>query len=161
MRLSAWRKAAPVKEALTPGVLDVLGPILADLGAEPDPWCHVAWGEEPATRWSLLAPTTNGLIVSHVRVSGPGGGARATAKLVRWPKVQVGELAMETGDGHRFLSVPVEGIVLRGVDDDASRIARFARVAIAAADGQPWPSLEDGPARAPRSKAQSKPPPSR
>ena len=139
MRLSAWRAKAPSKEAGGPKVAAVVDPVLAAMGAGPDPSCWVAWGEEPAVRYTILVPTEPGLIVVFVRVIVPGEGPRATAKLVRWSRVQVGELGVETQAGHRLLSFQVEGVVLRGADAEADAVAAFALRLIAAIDGRPLP----------------------
>jgi hypothetical protein len=140
VRLSAWRAAAPNREAGGPKVAAVVEPVLAAMGAGPDPSCWVAWGEEPAVRYTILVPTEPGLIVAFVRVTVPGEGPRASAKLVRWNRVQVGELGVETQAGHRLLSFQVEGVVLRGVDDEADHVAAFAIRLIAAIDGRPLPA---------------------
>jgi len=137
VRLSVWRAAAPNREAGGPKVAAVVEPILAAMGAAPDPSCWVAWGEEPAVRYTILVPTEPGLIVAFVRVTVPGEGPRASAKLVRWNRVQVGELGVETQAGHRLLSFQVEGVVLRGVDEVADQVAAFALRGLAAIDGRP------------------------
>ncbi len=48
MRLSEWRKKAPLAEAVSNQVMAVVEPLLEDLGAKGDPECWVAWGEDPA-----------------------------------------------------------------------------------------------------------------
>jgi hypothetical protein len=139
MRLSEWRAAAPSKDAVATKVIAVVDPVLASLGVDPDPECWVAWGEEPAQRHTILAPMAAGLVACYVRVSVPGEGARAAAKLIRWNRVQLGELAIETQGGHRLLSFQVEGHVLRGADGEADRIAAFSLDLFAAVDGRPMP----------------------
>ena len=57
MLLSEWRKTAPNRECMSNSVLDVLKPVLADLGADGDPSCWVIWGEDPEYRYSIMAPT--------------------------------------------------------------------------------------------------------
>jgi hypothetical protein len=143
MRLSAWRAAAPRKDAVTARVAAVIDPVLAAFGSEPDPHCWVAWGDEPAMRYSILVPTDPGLIHCFVRVNVSGEGPRATTKLVRWQRVSVGELAVEAQAGHRLLSFQIEGQVLRGVDAEADRVAAFALRVIAAIDGRPLPPVEE------------------
>ena len=86
MRLSEWRAAAPAKDAVAPKVTAVIDPVIAALGAGPDPHCWIAWGEEPANRFTVFVPTEPGLIVCFVRVNVPGEGPRATTKLVRWTR---------------------------------------------------------------------------
>jgi hypothetical protein len=86
-------------------------------------------------------------------VNVPGEGPRATTKLIRWNRVAIGELGLETSGGHRLLSFQIEQQVLRGVDDDADDVAAFALRVIAAIDGRPLPPIEDGTRRATRAKA--------
>ncbi len=137
MRLSDWRGRAPHKDAMSPKVVAVIEPVLETLGTGPDPVCWVIWGDDPAVRYSILAPTPAGLVVGHVRVNVPQEGPRAGGKLVRWSRVQTGELGVEMADGHRLLSFQVEGQILRGTDDDAAAIAAFALDLFAMMDGRP------------------------
>jgi hypothetical protein len=123
---------------MTPKVLDVLEPVLLTMGTGPDPECWVAWGDDPSMRYTVLAATAPGLVVIHMRVNQPGEGPRAAAKLVRWPRVQFGELAVETQAGRRLLSFQVEGQILRGVDAEAERISTFALELLAASEGRPF-----------------------
>jgi hypothetical protein len=139
MRLSEWRATSPVKEAGGTKVALVVDPVLRALGAEPDPECWVAWGDEPAVRYTIFVPTPAGLIASFVRVNVPNEGPRASAKLIRWSRVQLGELAIETQADHRLLSFQVEQQVLKGADQKADRIARFALELMAAVDGRVLP----------------------
>ena len=136
MRLNEWRATAPSRDAGGPKVAAVVDAVIDALGAEPDPHCWVAWGEEPSIRYTILIPTEPGLITSFVRVNVPGEGPRATTKLVRWSRVSVGELAIETQAGHRLLSFQVEQQVLRGADAEADRVAAFAMRVIAGIDGR-------------------------
>jgi hypothetical protein len=139
MRLSAWRTAAPHRDAVTAKVAAVVDPVLLAFGAEEDPHCWVAWGDEPGTRFMVLVPTDPGLITCFVRVNVPMEGPRASAKLIRWNRVAIGELGVETQAGHRILSFQIEQNVLRGVDVEADRVAAFALRVIAAIDGRPLP----------------------
>jgi len=135
MRLSEWRKTAPNKEALSGKVMAMLRPVLEDLGAGSDAECWVAWGDDPETRYFVLAPTDAGLISVAVRLTGVDG-PRATAKLIRWTKVSVSELSLESSGGHRLVAVQVESLVLKGIDDEADRICEFVRGLIAGIDGR-------------------------
>jgi hypothetical protein len=135
MRLGEWRKAAPNKEAMSNRVLAILRPVLVDLGAEADAECWVAWGEDPESRYSVLAPTSAGLITVAIRLTGADG-PRATAKLIRWSKLSVSELGIEASGGHRLVAVQVESHVLKGIDADADRICEFVRGLIAGIDGR-------------------------
>jgi hypothetical protein len=141
MRLSEWRATAPAREAVTPKVTAVVDPVLSSFGAEPDPDCWIAWGEEPANRFAVFVPTEPGLIACFVRVNVAGEGPRATTKLVRWARVSIGELGMETQAGHRMISFQLESQVLRGVDAEADRAAAFAIRVIAAIDGRTLPPV--------------------
>ena len=150
MRLSEWRASSPSKDAGSAKVAATVDPVLRSLGAEPDPQCWVAWGEEPGVRYTIFVPTAAGLVATYVRVNVPGEGPRATGKLIRWSRVQLGELSVETQATHRLLSFQVEQQVLHGSDDKADRIARFALELLAAVDGRvlpPEPSSKRGGAR--------------
>ena len=153
MRLSEWRAAAPMRESMTLKVLAVVEPVLEAMGAERDPYCWVAWGDDPSIRYSVLVPVPAGLINCSVRVNIPGEGPRASAKLARWNRVQLGELAVETQAGHRLVTFQVDQYVLRGADAIADRVARFALVLFAAVDGRPVPDVV---ARAARRTAATK-----
>jgi hypothetical protein len=141
MRLSEWRTGAPNREALSGRVLEVVTPVLESLGAEADPHCWVAWGDDPGIRYLILAPTAPGLVACSVRLALPGEGPRASGKVIRWHRVQVGELAVESTGGHRLVSFQVETQVLRGADAAADRIAAFGLALLAAIDGRPLPDL--------------------
>ena len=143
MRLSEWRASAPHKDAGGAKVSAVIDPILVALGAGPDPHCWVAWGDEPGNRYTIFVPTDPGLISTFVRVNVPGEGARASAKLIRWNRVAIGELSVETQGGHRMLSFQVEQQVIRGADHEADEVAAFALRVIAAIDGRPLPPTEE------------------
>ena len=136
MRLTDWRGRSPHKDAMAPKVVAAIEPVLTALGAERDPACWVAWGDDPGIRYMIFAPTLVGLAEVHVRVNVPQEGPRASGKLVRWNRVQVGELAIEMASGHRLLTFQVESQVLRGSDADADGIAAFALELFAAIDGR-------------------------
>jgi hypothetical protein len=152
MRLSEWRAKAPFKNSVSPKVVAVIESALAVLGGERDPECWVVWGDDPVVRYLLLAPTPTGLIELNVRVNVPGEGPRAGGKVVRWNRVQLGELAVEIQGGHRLVTFQVETQVLSGADGVADRIAEFAVALFAAVDGRvAWTS---GTRAAPRKAAQ-------
>jgi hypothetical protein len=140
VRLSDWRGRAPTRESLSPKVLGVIEPALLALGAERDPHAWIVWGDDPAVRFLVLVPTEAGLAQVHVRVNVPGEGPRASAKLVRWSRVQLGELAIEVVGGHRLLTFQAEGQVFSAADADADEIAMFAQELFAAVDGRPAPT---------------------
>ncbi len=136
MLLSQWRAEGSHPAAMTPKVDAVLAPVLVGLGAGDDPDCWVTWGDEP-TRWSLMAPTPAGLVLAHVRVSAPQEGPRASGKLVRWHRVQVGDYSIEMHAGHRLLSFQIESQVLHGVDDECDPLSSFILRLLATLDGHP------------------------
>jgi len=144
MRLSQWRASAPTKDAGSTKLAALVDPVLAALGVEADPHAWVVWGDDPGVRHTILVPTDAGLVTCFVRVLVQAEAPRATAKLVRWNRVELGELAMETSAGHRLLTFQIEGNVLQGADDVADQIAAFALEVFAAVDGRPRP--EQAPA---------------
>jgi hypothetical protein len=147
MRLSEWRAVAPTREALGPKVTALLDPVLAALGAERDPNAFAAWGDDPGVRYSLFVLVPAGLAVCAVRPVSGGEGPRLSTKLVRWGRIQVGEVSIETQSGHRLLTAQIEGQVLKGVDAEADRIARFMTAVAAGIDGRPMPRLDEPKAR--------------
>ena len=152
MRWSGWRAKAPFKDSISPKVLAVVDAALSALGADPDPECWVAWGDDPRSRYLLFVPTASGLVQVNVRVTVPGEGPRAGGKVVRWSRVQLGELAVEIQGGHRLVTFQVEAQVLNGADAAGDAIADFAQVLFAAVDGRPAPVVAKG-----RKAAQTKP----
>ena len=159
MRLSEWRGRAPSKDSVAPKVMAVVESALVILGAERDPDCWVAWGDDPAVRYLIFAPTPSGLVQLSVRVNVAGEGPRSGGKIVRWARVQLGELGVELQGGHRLVSFQVETQVLNGADESADRIAAFAQALFAAVDGRmatPAPASKTSAAR-PRSGAKPKP----
>jgi len=142
MRLSEWRTRAPVRDALGAKVMAVVTPVLGVLEAEADPQVWVLWGDDPAAKYSILVPTPAGLIWLVVRVNLAGLGPRATAKLIRWRRLQLGELVVETEGPHRMVSFQVDAAILRGADEIADAIGRFALVLIAAVEAHPWPAFD-------------------
>ena len=145
MRLSEWRTQARVKDALGPRVLAVIVPVLGVLGVEADPQAWVHWGDDPGSKFTIFVPIASGLVVVSVRTMGASG-PRATAKMVRWSRLQLGELSVETEGLHRMISCQLESTVLRGADDAADAVGRFALVVFAAVEGRPWPAF-DAPGR--------------
>ena len=152
MRLSGWRTKAPGRDGINQKALDAVGSILESLGAEADPHCWVTWGDETGSRWALMAPCAAGLAVVNVRAGGPGEGSRASGRLVRWSKVQLGELAAESERGHRLVMFQIEGQPIRGTDDEGDGVAAFAGLALAGLEGRPLPDLDRGAPRAPAAK---------
>jgi hypothetical protein len=136
MRLSEWRTHAPVKDAVAPKVIALVGSALTTLGADADPECWIVWGDDPALRYLMFVPIPSGLVQVNVRVSVPGEGPRAAAKVIRWNRVQLGELAVEIQGGHRLVTFQAESQVLSGVDELADAIAAFAQALFAAVDGR-------------------------
>lgn len=156
MRLSDWRGRTPHRDSMTSKVVAVIEPLVTAMGASPDPMCWVVWGDDPGVRYVLLVPTEAGLLQVHVRVNVPQEGPRASGKLVRWNRVQIGELAMEIASGHHLLSFQVENQILKGSDEDADAIAAFALDLFAAIDGRTATPRPVG--RSTRTKARAKAP---
>ncbi|HEY0444779.1 MAG TPA: hypothetical protein VGC90_11210 [Candidatus Limnocylindrales bacterium] len=140
---------------MTLKVVAVIEPVLVALGGEADPHCWVAWGDDPGVRYTIFVPLPPGLVACTVRVNAPGEGPRASAKLVRWGRVQVGEMVVETQAGHRVATFQLEQQVLRAADAHADRITRFGLAVLAAIDGRPAPDLGDGRSRRGPVKAKS------
>jgi len=147
MRLSDWRATAPGHRVMTAKVAAAYEPALAVLGAPVDPVAFVAWGDDPDTRYTILAASDGGLVIVNVRVNVPQEGPRAAGKLIRWSRVQIGELAVEAHHGHRYLTAQVEGYILQGVDDSADQIGAwvahvFARIDERVSDGAAAPGAD-------------------
>jgi len=168
MRLSDWRAAAPFPAAMAAKVITAVEPVLVGLGSEADPPCWVAWGDDPAVRYTIFALSDAGIVTCHVRVNVPQEGPRASGKLVRWNRVQTGELSVETQGGHTMVGFQLEGQLLRGVDDDAGPVTEFALDVLAGLDGRPLPSTSrdastrrasGGAAAKPRHDVPALPPP--
>lgn len=139
MRLREWRDGAPRKDSMGPKVLTVIDAALELLGAEPDPDCWVVWGEDPAVRYTVLVPIDAGLLSVNVRVNVPAEGPRAQGKLIRWNRVQTGELSVEIQGGHRLIGFQIENNVLRGKDEEAEVLSEFVLIVYDAIDGRSAP----------------------
>jgi hypothetical protein len=125
-------------------VLEPARAALELLGAQRDPECWIVWGDDPLVRWMLLAPAPAGLVQVNVRVNVPGEGPRAAGKLIRWHRVQVGELSVEIQGGHRLLTFQVESALLHGADEEADAVAAFVDRLFVAMDGRtPPPTTPD------------------
>jgi hypothetical protein len=136
MRLSEWRRKAPGLDRIDNRVAAVLKALFADFGAEPDPDCYFAWGDDPEQRYSVLAAVPAGMVSIAVRNASGSEDARATARLTRWPKLAIGEFSIDATGDHRILAVQLESYVLKGVDDEADLIAEFIRGLVLEADNR-------------------------
>jgi len=136
VRLSEWRTRTTHQDSVTDKVLAPAYDALELLGAERDPECWIVWGDDPAVRWTILAPAVAGLVQVNVRVNVPGEGPRSAGKLVRWQRVQLGELSVEIQGGHRLLTFQVESQLLHGANIEADAVATFVRSLFAAMDGR-------------------------
>ena len=136
MRLSEWRTKAPVQDSMDERVMSVLRTVLIALGADPDPDCWVIWGEDSQTRYSVLVPVAAGLVAVAVRTPSGAGEARAMARLVRWPKLPIGEFSIDAGEERRAVAVQLESFVLKGSDEEADRICEFVRGLVIQADNR-------------------------
>ena len=139
MRLSDWQASPQGQKVMTDKVGSAYGPALAVLGAEPDPEAHIVWGDDPDRSYVILVVADPGLIIVNVRVNVPQEGPRAAAKLVRWGRVQVGELSVEAHHGRRHVTSQVESIVLQGSDEEADEIGGFVGHMLARIDGRAVP----------------------
>jgi hypothetical protein len=140
MRLSEWQARTAHRESMAEKVLDPARDALELLGAERDPECWIAWGDDPQARWAMLVPTDAGLVQLNIRVNVPGEGPRAAGKLIRWHRVQVGELSTEIQGGHRIITFQVEQTLLHGADAEADAVATFVNLLLAAMDGRALPA---------------------
>ncbi len=140
MRLSEWQSRAPHRDSMTAKVMASATDALALLGAGRDPDCWIVWGDDPAARYTILAPALAGLVIVNVRVNVPGEGPRSAGKISRWHRVQVGELSVEIQGGHRLITFQVESQLLHGANEEADAIATFVDTIFAAIDGR-WATL--------------------
>jgi hypothetical protein len=140
MRLSEWQASTPHRDAMAEKVLAPAHDALALLGAERDPECWIVWGDDPQARWTLLVPSVAGLVQVNVRVNVPGEGPRSAGKVIRWHRVQIGELSVEIQGGHRLLTFQVESQLLHGADAEADAMASFVETLFAAMDGRTLPA---------------------
>lgn len=145
VRLSEWQAATPHRDAMADKVLAPARDALVLLGANADPECWIVWGDDPAVRWTILVPAVAGLVQVNVRVNVPGEGPRSAGKLIRWNRVQLGELSVEVQGGHRLLTFQVESHLLHGADAQADAVASFVDLLFAAMDGRvPAPAMPAG-----------------
>lgn len=136
VRLTDWQARATQRDSATDKVLAPARDALALLGADRDPDCWIVWGDDPSARWTILAPTPAGLAQVNVRVNVPGEGPRAAGKLLRWHRVQVGELSTEVQGVHRLLTFQVETMLLKGADAEADAASAFIATLFAHMDGR-------------------------
>jgi hypothetical protein len=146
MRLSEWRRTERGQKLLTGRVASALGPALAGLGTADDPEAFVVWGDDPQTRFTVMAAADAGLALIHVRVNVPQEGPRASGKLIRWQRVTLNDLTAEAHHDHRYVTIQIENSILQGVDADADAISDWARHVFARIDGRvsPEPAGSDG-----------------
>jgi hypothetical protein len=162
MRLSDWQARARHPESMTPSVVASATDALALLGAGRDPECWIVWGDDPGVRYAILAPVPAGLVMVNVRVNVPGEGPRSSGKIVRWHRIQVGELTVETQGGHRIITFQVESQIFRSTDTEADEVAAFVDGLFAAMDGRS-PAMDSaillpGPTASSSSEAAAVPP---
>ena len=134
------------KDAVAPKVLAVVEQALIALGAETDPECWVAWGDDPAIRYLLLVPTPSGLLQVNVRVAVPGEGPRAAGK------VSAGAASSWASWGSRSRAVtgwsPSRSRTWSSTAPmrSADAISAFAQALFAAVDGRLVGALDAGEA---------------
>jgi hypothetical protein len=136
MHLSDWQPRAPHRDSMVAKVVTPATEALELLGAGRDPDCWIVWGDDPAVRYTILAPAPAGLVIVNVRVNVPGEGPRASGKIVRWQRVQIGELSVEIQGGHRLITFQIESQLLHGADDEADAVAAFVDLIFATIDGR-------------------------
>jgi hypothetical protein len=92
------------------------------------------------SRGAIVPP---GAISCAVRVNVPGEGRRVSAKVVRWSRVRVGDLAVETAPGgHLIMGSQVEGNEVWATDDGVPAAAAFLLAILGGIDGRPLPDLD-------------------
>jgi hypothetical protein len=146
MRLSDWQATLRGQRLMTGKVALAYGPALALFGAGLESDGYVVWGDDPDVHYSILVVGDAGLIVVVVRVNVPQEGPRASAKVIRWGRVSIGELSVDVTRGHRQATAQIESYILKGVDDDADRIGAFVGHVLTRIDGRvpPAPSRAKG-----------------
>ena len=125
MRLGEWRASATGKKVIPAKVAEVMESALRALGVPSDPVAYVLWGDQPEVRFLVLAASDAGMAYVGVRVNVPQEGPRASGRMIRWSRVQVGELSVEAHHGHRQVTAQVESQVLQGVDAAGDEIAAW------------------------------------
>ena len=153
MRLSEWRTTPLGQKVMSDKVAAAYEPALAVLGVPPDPVTHVVWGDEPDIRYQILAASDAGLVFVHVRVNVPQEGPRASAKLVRWNRLVLGETSAEAHHGHRFVTGQIETVVIKGADETADEVGAFLAHVLARIDGRVSDASAGG--KAPKQNARS------
>ncbi|MFI5254702.1 MAG: hypothetical protein ACHQ15_04525 [Candidatus Limnocylindrales bacterium] len=140
MRLSDWQATLRGQKLMTGKVATTFVSALELFGAGLDSDAWVAWGDDPEVHYSLLVIGDAGLIVVVVRVNVPLEGPRASAKVVRWGRVAIGELSVDVTRGHRQATAQVDNYILTGVDEDADRIGAFIGHVLMRIDGRTPPA---------------------
>jgi hypothetical protein len=139
MRLSDWQATLRGQKLMTGKVAAAYESALSLFGAGPESDAFVAWGDDPDVHYSLLVVGEAGLIIVVVRVNVPLEGPRASAKVVRWGRVAIGELAVEVLRGHKQATAQIDNYILKGVDDEADRIGAFVGHVLMRIDGRSAP----------------------
>jgi hypothetical protein len=123
MRFAEWRDGPEGRQRLPEKVIFLIETVTQTLGADGEVSCYVVRGDQPDSRFQVLAATSAGLMALNVRVNLPQEGPRVSGRLVRWGRVQAGEVAIEGHGGHVQVSAQFEGAVLQGLDSAAREIA--------------------------------------
>lgn len=140
MRVSDWQATLRGQKLMTGKVAVAYESALALFGEGLDTEAFVAWGDDPEVHYSLLVIGEAGLIIVVVRVNVPLEGPRASAKVVRWGRVAIGELAVEVQRGHKQATAQIDSYILKGVDDEADRIGAFVGNVLMHIDGRRAPA---------------------
>jgi hypothetical protein len=136
MRLSDWQATLRGQKLMTGKVALAFEPALALLGEGMESDGYVAWGDDPDVHYSILVVGEAGLIIVVVRVNVPQEGPRASAKVIRWGRVSIGELAVDVQRGRRQATAQIESYILKGVDEDADLIGAFIGAVLTRIDGR-------------------------
>ncbi|MGC8634130.1 MAG: hypothetical protein ACP5VP_05630 [Candidatus Limnocylindrales bacterium] len=135
MRFADWQATPEGSRYLTDRLVPLIESAARTLGAHDATPCYVAWGDQPEARFQVMLSTDGGLGIFNVRVSVPQEGPRLSGRLVRWARVQAGEVTFEAHSGHIQVSAQFEGQVLLGLDEAGERIAEWMTEVYRRVDG--------------------------
>jgi hypothetical protein len=135
MRFADWQATPEGSRYLSDRLVKLIESAAHTLGARDATPCYVAWGEQPEARFQVMLSTDGGLAIFSVRANVPQEGPRLSGRLVRWARVQVGELTFEAHSGHVQVSAQFEGQVLLGLDAAGERIAEWMTEVYRRVDG--------------------------
>ena len=123
MQFSDWCETDEGRRRIPEPLVTLIGNAMRTLGVPLDAPAHVIWGDQPGQRFMVMLACDAGLAILGVRPSTPQEGPRVSGRLLRWSRVQVGELAIEAHHGHVQASAQMEGQVLQGLDAAGAQVA--------------------------------------